>query len=103
VSIFTVILSRYFPVLARISLHPATRLLNCCNLSQMNKEGVEHIEFEKDPVRRTNNDIIYNCLSTTNKLLQPVSFGHSDTSTQMSKMIQITEKFFKMIFSLQYL
>ena len=55
-----------------------------CSLPQMHKESVHHTEYEDDLVRQTNTDNQYSCLSTTNKFIQPASFGHSSTSTQMS-------------------
>jgi len=44
---------------------------------------VEHIEYEKDLVRQTNLGSQYDCLFITNKLPQPISFGHNSTSVQM--------------------
>ena len=85
----TVMLSRIFFTPARISLYPATSSLKCGLLR------CEHTKYE-DLIRQINLDIRYDCLFTTNKLSQPVLFGHSCTSVQMSG--KITEEFFKMIF-----
>jgi len=43
------------------------------------KEGLEHKEYEDDFVRQTNTDSQYGYLFTTNKPVQPTSFGHSST------------------------
>jgi len=61
----------------------------------MHKEGAEHTEYENDLVTLINIDNRYGYLSATNKLLQPISFGHTSTSVR-----EIFEKIFKMIFSL---
>ena len=65
-------------------------------LPQMHKEGVEFTEYEKDFVRLTNIDSRYGYLSITHKLLQPISFEHTDTLLRCQR--EITEKIFKMIF-----
>jgi len=46
--------------------------------------GVENTEYEKAFVKQVNFDNQYACLSTTNKFLQPASFGHNGTSAQVS-------------------
>ena len=90
---FAIMFPRIFPTPAKISLHSATRSLNC-GLSNSGSystlgslqfasdawRGVEHTEYEEIHVRQTNIDRIYDCLFTTNKLLQPTSFEHNDTS-----------------------
>jgi len=50
----------------------------------MHEEGVEHTKYEETSVRQINLDSQYDCLSTINKLSLLVSFGHNDTSVQMS-------------------
>ena len=55
-----------------------------CSMPQIHKEGGEHTNYEDDLVSQTNIDRRYGCLSTTNKHIQPASFGHSGTSAQMS-------------------
>ena len=47
------------------------------------REGAEHTEYEVALAIQTNIDRNYDCLSTTSKVFQQTSFGHSDTSIQM--------------------
>jgi len=49
----------------------------------MHKESVEQTNYEDDLARQTNTNRQYSCLSTTNKLVQPASFGHSGIPTQI--------------------
>jgi len=59
---------------------------------------VEYTEYEVGLTRQTNIDRNYGSLSTTSKLLQPPSFGHSGISVQMSEQNKL--KSFKIAFPL---
>ena len=75
----TSLLSRIFLTPARSSLHPVTKLLNC------GSHDVKHTGYKEDIIRQINIDSRYGHFSTINKLLRPASFGHSNTSAQVSR------------------